>query len=643
MTGGWNEIKVTAIKAGFYEFLESVVINSKESGVTRLSDRIYRAQTMFYDGVFNALSEDVHDIYVLKSRQLGLSTSIRPLLIFWAGIHEGLQGAMVYDTAFNTGRARREVIGIIKGLPARLHFPPIVEDNRDGIVLEGGSQILFMAAGVKNARAGGGLGRSIGLNFAHCSEISSWVNDEGITSFRQSLSDTYPDRLYVWESTARGYNVWYKLWREAKADDLGSKPLFFGWWAKDSQKIERGSNEFKKYGVAPPTQSEDSRTHAVADMYGWKVTREQLAWYRKKTDPAQEREDGDPEDSNLVQEQPWTEDEAFQQTGSNFFESSKLVETMARIAAMPRAQAFRFIPGLDFVSSEVFPARHRREMELRIWEEPAADSMYVVAGDPAFGHNEHNNNSAAQVMRCYADGIDQVAEYATASIQPHQFSWLLWTLVGYYGSRPGSTVLTICELNGPGEEVWRQYRQTQTLVQQGYLRARAKDKGIADIFNNARNYVYQRSDSMGAGHNYQWKTSTQIKIQIMEALRNYWHNGVLNVRSADACEEAKTITRNGDSIGAEGLDRDDRIFSLALGVRAWEEKIRRGMVAGNRTREAEVARLAISIEDQHQLWQRNTLDMFFKSKEAARMQLTRAQMRSGLLAPMRRAAPERRF
>ena len=333
----YDAVKVDALRDAFFEFLECVVVNSKEFGAgMRLSDHVYRAQQMLYDGIFDALADNVHNINILKSRQLGCSTAIRPLMIFWAGVHEGLQGAMVYDTPFNTARARREVVEIIKALPPRLHFPTILQDSREGLMLEGsgpggsgGSQILFMAAGVKNARSAGGLGRSLGLNFAHCSEMSSWVNEEGLVAFRQSLSETYPDRLYIWETTARGYNIAYRLWKEAKADELGSRAVFLGWWAKDSQAIDRGSAEFEKYGSEPPTPGELKRIRAVHDQYGWQVTREQLAWFRKKSDPTQEADDGDPEDLNLTQEQPWTEEDAFQMTGSSFFQSDKLTEAAA--------------------------------------------------------------------------------------------------------------------------------------------------------------------------------------------------------------------------------------------------------------------------------------------------------------------------
>lgn len=620
----WSPQKVAVFRESFYEFLNHIKISSRDKGQMILGENLYLAQRMFYESIFEGLSEDIHDHYCLKSRQLGVSTGTRALTLFWLGMHEGLRGAMVFDSSFNTAAARAEIEETLDNLPAKLKFPRIRSRNRDKLILENDSWLLFMQAGTKNSRAGGGLGRSVGLNLVHASELCSWVNPEGLTSFRQSLSDSYEDRLYVWESTGRGYNVWFTLWQEAKDDPFTKKTIFIGWWAKDNQRFDRADARFATYGAEPPNKRETERIEAVKELYDYDITPEQLAWYRWKTDPSRELDDGDPEDTNLVQEQPFTEDECFQATGSSFFQADKLTKIAGDIAAeQKKPQAFKFWPNTNFVECEILPSKTRREVEFRMWEEPAINSWYVVAADPAFGHDEKNNNSAAQVLRCYADGIEQVGEYASATIQPHQFAWLLWTLVGYYGSRPGNQVMMICELNGPGEEVWRQYQSTRLVVQNGYLRESARDKGIADIFNNARNYIYARSDSMSVGHNYQFKTALQLKVQIMEAVRGYLHNGILTIRSMEAIEEMRTITRDGDTIGAENNNRDDRTFALALGVRAWDEKIRRGMIAGNRTKEAERAKLSMSIQDQASLWSRNMLENFFANKNKARVQQQR--------------------
>ncbi len=171
--------------------------------------------------------------------------------------------------------------------------------------------------------------------------------------------------------------------------------------------------------------------------------------------------------------------------------------------------------------------------------------------------------------------------------------------------------------------------QVPLIVRNGYLRKAADDKGIANIFQNARLYIHQRSDSMSAGHVYQWVTNSQRKVQIMEGCRNYLHTGLLSVSSVEALEEMRTITRDGDTIGAENRNRDDRTFALALGVRGWDEKIRRQMIAGNRTKAAERAKLSLSIADQWDIFRKYKMEEFFKTKEHARSSLQMLQTRAG--------------
>ena len=76
-----------------------------------------------------------------------------------------------------------------------------------------------------------------------------------------------------------------------------------------------------------------------------------------------------------------------------------------------------------------------------------------MAADVAFGHSEYNDRSAVQVLRCFADGIDQVAEYAWPLIDSRQFAWVIASLEGWYAGDK-SEVYRIIEINGPGEATW---------------------------------------------------------------------------------------------------------------------------------------------------------------------------------------------
>lgn len=610
--------QMRSLKGQFHDYLGCVYINSKEKGGHYcLADGLYTAQKRFIDFIFDGLEEDIHDFKFLKSRQLGVSTISRALDSFWLGIHDGMQGAVVFDTDGHKEEARLEIREMILGLPKSVKFPTTQGNNRYLMSMSNGSKIRFMAAGVRGSRSGGTLGRSSGINMLHASEICSWDNDEGLKSLQAALSRNFPERLYIYESTARGYNIWYDMWAEARSDDLNQRTLFLGWWAKDDQIIARGTRRFEKYGTDPPTVEEQERIEAVERQYGWRVTDEQLAWYREYMDPNKEREAGDPEDTIKVQEQPWTEEESFQKSGSSFFPAESLKRAQDALQGVKPISQWRFFPGTDFLATSFQPAHTLREVDLKVWEEPVPGAQYVVSADPAYGHSELNDRSACNVLRCYADGVDQVAEFASPITATYQFAWLIASLVGWYCLGGANPVVPIIELNGPGDAVWREYYQLQKVVQNGYLRAEAKERGLQNIFTNVRQYIYSRSDAMTPGSSYHWKTSGPLKVAIMERLRDAVQSGSLLVRSVDTLQEMESVVRSGDAIGAEGHRHDDRVFTLAMGIRAWEEKLRPALINRRQTREAEHARVSLTPEARYNLFTKHTIETMFAAKRRA--------------------------
>lgn len=633
MIRGWSPAKRDAFRQEFFTFLSQVYIHSKETGGnTCLGDRVYGAQMRALDGIFDGLVSGVHDFKILKSRQLGISTISRAFSLFWLGVHDGLQGAMVFDTDANKENARRELDQMLDCLPDSVEFPRITGRNRYGLTLSNGSKLLFLAAGSRKGRGGGGLGRSAGLNFCHCSEVCSWENQEGIESFKSSLSKKFSNRLYIWESTARGPNLWKQMWEESRSDDLSQKGIFIGWWAREDQRLLKGTLEYGKYSADDLSKKEIERIATVKKKYGVEIDMEQIAWYRMTVDPLQELEQGEEEDPLRRQEQPWDEEEAFVLSGSTFFSNDKLSEIMRR-TANSNYDGYKFYPGTEFLQMEIEKAKSARDIQLKVWEEPQHNSVYVVSCDPAYGHDEKNNNSALEVLKCYADKIEQVAEFANASTPTNHFAWVIAAICGWYsgGSEGGfnNSVQLILELNGPGEAVWNEFRSLKSLVEGPYLRQRAKDRGLGNIFSNVRNYIFTRSDSMSSGNAYHWRTTGALKVTIMERLRDFLNAETLIVRSIDALEEMKGVVRDGDTIGAEGWNRDDRTYSLAMAIRAWEEKLRRPLISGNRTKARDDETRRISAEDRFLAFNRHQLDAFMRLKRVGRMQqMTKARYES---------------
>lgn len=627
---GWSHQKRVAVESAFYEFLKRCYVNSKDAGRICLGDSLFDGQTMFITSVFNALEADIHKIFVLKSRQLGISTIARALTIFLLGVHAGLKGSIVFDTDNNKNESRAEIEVMIEDLPNSLKFPRVIGSNRTGLTLQNNSKILFMSAGVRKSKTSGTLGRSVGLSLSHLSEICSYDNDEGLEAFEQSLSDINPDRLYIYESTARGFNRWFEMWKEARADPAHCVCLFLGWWSKPSQRIDRDEPDWELYGVFPPTEREAEKIKQVKELYDFAVSQEQLAWVRRKMDPTAHREgDANPEyegSTTRVQEQPWTEEEAFQQTGTIFFPAEKLTD-LTNKWANNTFKTYMFITGTEFIDMAVIKAENTKSIDLKVWEEPdTTDGVYCIACDPAYGENEMNCRSSIQVLRCYADGIDQVAEYASAIHNTRQLAWIIACLLGWYGAGKAECRY-ILELAGGGTAAFNELRGLRLQLESGYQPREVAEKGLQDIFRNVRTYIYTRPDAMGMGQNFHFKTNAQLKVTIMNRLRDFVTNGMLHVRSFDAIEEMRTVAQEGDSIKAPGSMKDDRVVALALGVYYWETSIRKQMMVQRRTREAEAAKKRLSIVDQVQLFSQNQLQDFFAQKQRIRTNAAISMMR----------------
>jgi hypothetical protein len=252
-----------------------------------------------------------------------------------------------------------------------------------------------------------------------------------------------------------------------------------------------------------------------------------------------------------------------------------------------------------------------------VWEEPEPNAIYVIAADPAFGHDDECDRSAIQVLKCYADGLDQVAEYAWPLITTNHFAWVIASLAGWYAGA-SSDIYLIVELNGPGDAVWTELKQLRHRIENGPLPKEAEEAGIRDFFRNVKNYFYWRSDSMSPSRSEQWRTFLRTKIWALERLRDFVSNGMLHIRSFAVIEEMSSVSREGDKIKAQGRKKDDRVMALAIGVRMWEDRIRRMMITQGRTRSYEEARQKSSPVDIAKTFSTYQIDQLMNKKSYSR-------------------------
>ena len=600
-------------RALFQDFLSNLKIDSKDHDVPiNLSDTLFGSQKMFMNDVCDGLDKGIHHFVVLKARQQGISTISLALDLFWLLVHPGLQGALITDTDGNRDKFRIILQRYIESLPKSLRVG-IKKHNRNNLVFDNGSVLDYIVAGVRKS---GSLGRGRALNFAHCTECSSWGDPEGVASLMASLSESNPSRLYIFESTARGFNLFWDMWKNAQADSESQKAIFLGWWTKEDYQVKKNSELFKRYWDNCLTPEEEELKQKVLEQYNYTVKPEQIAWYRWKQAT---RMTGD---GMMAQEFPWTEQQAFISTGKGFFNKRQISKDLITVyeQSLP-FKGFRYHLGDDFLATEVEAITGEdgtvvamSEVELKIWADPVPGGNYVMGIDPAHGRSNYKDRHCIQIFRCYADKLVQVAEYAVAFYDSKTVAWVMCHLAGMY-----KNVILNLEVTGPGRTVMNELDHLKMLMKVGYLQKRAEESGMKDFFAAVRWYLYHRPDSMGAGYCYNWQTTIDSKLLIMNQFRDRYSSNEITIFSTDLFEEMQTITQEGSSIEAEGSNKDDRVFAAALAIEAWCRWVRPRMAVMDQTFE-KVTHEELNPSSKLTTFMEGVITNTFARKEAERRQ-----------------------
>lgn len=582
----------------FRFFCSKLTIDSKETGVSPL--KFFGSQEQYLQEIAEGYACDVHNFLILKSRQLGVSTISIALDLFWVLVNPGLQGAIITHDEAAREDFRSKIQRYAASLPDEMKLDT-PKSNRYRLEFTNGSVLNLMVAG---AKAKGTLGRAFGLNFVHGTECSSWGDEEGLVALRNSLAEYNPHRLYIFESTARGFNMWNRVWEDS-VEDPTVKRFFLGWYLRGDQQIAKGDVRYTLFD-GPLDREEREKVDVVKERYGITLKQEQIVWYRWKMKNIGDEILG-------MQEQPWTEEEAFIMSGSPFFSVRQL--TKARRDEMDTEfSAYRYTLGDDFLATQVEPVGTPAHADLRIWQEPDPEGEYIIGADPAYGSSDTSDRSCAQVFRCYADRLEQVAEFASRAVSTAQFAWVIAHLAGSYRN-----TLVNLEINGPGLAVWAELLHLRQQFSMGDLGARAKAYGIEDIFGAIRWFFYHRPDSTGAGLAYHWKTNHENKRRILNQFKDGFSLSSIKLHSVPLLEEMQAITVKEGSIGGDGAKKDDRVMAAALAVVGWTDWVRRRMISEGRTYEEELKRIKAKAEGKPYVTiQQAIVSDFFRRKQLER-------------------------
>lgn len=563
----------------FERFCGKLKIDSKELGQVPLT--WLGTQRYVVEKIAEGLAQDKHTFVILKGRQLGISTVTLALDIYWLFKHSGLQGAVVTDTDENREVFRSYIEQYIKTLPPKARGS-VRRHNRIQLILKNRSRMVYMVAGTRKK---GDLGRAKSANFMHGTECSSWGDEEGFGSLVNTLAQKNPKRLYVLESTARGYNMFYQTWEVAKASKT-QVAIFVGWWLNELYSWGDETVEFKEYWNGELTADEKVWVAEVFERYGFNITPNQIAWWRWYV---AEQMKGD--EQLALQEMPPTEEYAFQLSGSKFFSAERVNAAYQRARILnddpDKRLFFRYRFGLNFEDTEFLPC-DEDEAEVTVWELPVVHTdplrppaKYIVGADPAYGSSEWADEFAACGFRAYADKIRQVFELGTPNWTDQQYAWALAHLCGWYGD----TMLNL-EMQGPGTAVFNELQNLKKAA--AFLPAGDPRAGAFDVVSRIRDYMWKKQDSMVGGFAWQWQTNAREKVRMMSTFRSYFErDGMIELNSPACIQQLRNIHRQGDSIGGEGRAKDDRVIAAAIATIAWNDWVMVEMQAAGRTYQVE--------------------------------------------------------
>lgn len=547
----------------FYKFCSELKIETKEQGLKKMGN-LLGSQTYVMDEIAKGLQDDCHFFVILKGRQLGITTISLALDLYWHFIHPGLQGTLTTDTEENRDMFRSTLAMYMDGLPKEYRIP-LLAHNRNQLSLKNRSRLFYQVAGL---RAKGSLGRGKAITYLHGTETSSWGDEEGLASLLASLAETNPDRLYLFESTARGFNMFHDMYVTAKKART-QRAIFCGWWRNELYSLDPEGNTYKVYWDGKLTGEEKEWVRDIKKLYGFEINSRQIAWWRWKL------YEGIKDDSLMYQEFPPTEDYAFVMTGTSFFSNARCTDAVKSLKRK-HFDCYRYSFGVNFQDTEVLKSTERLAT-LKVWEEPVDTAYYVIGADPAYGSSDWADRFCIQVFRVYADGLEQVASFATSEMNTYQFAWVIAHLAGAYKN----STLNL-EINGPGQAV---INELKNLKRQAAAMGSALGKDLMDVYANMQNYIWRRNDTLGGMSNsIGWLTTSATKERMLTYMKDFFERGMMDINDMDTIEEMKTMVRDGSSIEASGRNKDDRVIATALACAAFAEQVQPRLIAQKITR-----------------------------------------------------------
>lgn len=270
-----------------------------------------------------------HKYVILKARQFGISTYTEARL-FWKTIfNQATNSFIMADSSKSATNIFEMTKRFYDYLPEGMPKPDLKKSNEKAIVFdEIDSSFRIGTAGNKQ------VGRSMTINYLHCSEVGFWQNANEIIAGLFQTVPTNDESEIILESTANGVgNYFYDICQEGLEKKSDFTTLFIPWFENPEYSKIIDDLDFKL------TEEEQE----IQSIYN--LTNEQIFWRRNKINS-----DFKGREHLFKQEYPACFNEAFLNTQNSLFPSEYVEKARHNNFVIP--DSFPLIVGVD-------PARNR--------------------------------------------------------------------------------------------------------------------------------------------------------------------------------------------------------------------------------------------------------------------------------------------